>query len=129
MVDRRIGFQLGEFKIFDSALVQGDLSFGDQIRVKIARFRIDLRYEIGDVEIRRGKIEVQLGFFAVAPPTAGARREADQGRIDVLKVNARFIDLDLAVEFAKRLKQRMNHHLDIYQIQIADKVAPDLGIE
>src|SRR6185503_4615354 len=74
VIDRRVGFQLGKFKVLYPPPVQGDFSLGNQVCVKIARLRIDLRYQVGDVKIGRREIEEQLGFFAVAPPAAGADR-------------------------------------------------------
>src|SRR4029434_1573008 len=100
-----------------------------QVRVKIARLRIDLRYQRSNVEIRRGKIKQQFNFFSVAPPPAGARRSTHKQSIHILKVDARFVDLDLAIQLAKRLEQRLDQHLDVHQIQIADKLASHLGIE
>ena len=117
MIDRGVGFQITELKILDPAFVESNFTVGHQVGVKLARLRIDLRNQIGDVEIGRREIEKQLRFFAKAPAAAGACRKSDERGVNILKVDTAFVYFDPAVKFAQRLQQRMDHKLHVKQIQ------------
>ncbi len=129
VIDGRIGLELAKIEVFDAPLAQRDLSRGYKSGVKIARLGIDLRYQVRDIQTRRGEVEQQLRVFRVTPPAARAGRNSDQQRLEILKVDPGVVDANFAVQLAQRLQQRVHQKLHVHEIQVAGEFAPLLVAE